>query len=329
MGADAAEIRACCETDGFALSDGVCFVNERWLTRSLEMGQQLDEAQYALREKTARGVMQAAENPADPWQPPYKKPLCQSGVGPDHPHNRGLIAELSRLQAFYNSCPSPSQRPDDNYERRALAYRRAIAALRTAPRDVRSGAEAMERLLYISTSTAEKIDEYLKTGRIAKADKLCSTEYAQAMLRLTALHGAGPTTAHRWFNLGARSVADLRSNPAKFGLTHAQTIAVDLADDLADPMTRAEAEEIAAAVRATLTAIGHPLLTEICGSLSRGKRTTKDLDLLIQCPDQASCNTIIKKVWLEVLSFCFTLYFFCSSCPPSPPPLAWPSWLTG
>lgn len=91
---------------------------------------------------------------------------------------------------------SPSSSAQHQHEVRRIAYDRAVSVLKGAPRAVQSGAEARERLQFISQSLSDKIDEFLATGRIQKERDLCDTEYFRAMRSMTEVHGIGATKAH-------------------------------------------------------------------------------------------------------------------------------------
>ena len=61
------------------------------------------------------------------------------------------------------------------------------------------------------------------TGHLRKADETSSSEYAQTANLFSEIWGAGAETAKRWFNLGLRTLDDLRTNP-KAKLTRQQQI---------------------------------------------------------------------------------------------------------
>jgi DNA polymerase/3'-5' exonuclease PolX len=99
--------------------------------------------------------------------------------------------------------------PEMNHESRRIAYMRAVSSLKSVPRRLNSGREAMERLRYVSQKIADKIDEVLKTGYIRKAKELCESEYGQTMMTFAKLHSVGPAVAERWYASGYRDVHDI------------------------------------------------------------------------------------------------------------------------
>ena len=133
--------------------------------------------------------------------------------------NHPLNSHTSRYNAWKNS-PSTGKSADLSHESRRIAYMKAISSLRGAPRPVRDGHEAAQRLKYISKSIADKIDELRSTGKIAKVEELCEGEYGKTMMLFGGVHGVGPATALRWYNSGKRMLADLQD----VSLTHAQQV---------------------------------------------------------------------------------------------------------
>lgn len=91
------------------------------------------------------------------------------------------------------------------------AYRRAAKVLDELPRDVSAfkDLKELEDLPGIGESIAKKIQEYLKTGRIAALDKLLAAQ-GGIPLALMEVEGLGPKRARQLSaELGIQSVADL------------------------------------------------------------------------------------------------------------------------
>jgi DNA polymerase/3'-5' exonuclease PolX len=57
---------------------------------------------------------------------------------------------------------------------------------------------------------ATKVWEVLETGRLQKAEEICSSEEARVLALFNGVWGVGPTTAQNWFAQGLRTLDDLR-----------------------------------------------------------------------------------------------------------------------
>eukprot|EP00911_Craspedida_sp_UC1_P002851 UC1_evm1s2088 len=347
------DIRTTILEHGGCVPEGAAFVTVDWLQDSLRDKTMHRVAAYRIATKrpsestttTATAVEAAAAaaaiviHPDPTWPMSYNpKPLlCQMRARLDSNHNEALTRELGRLEKYYRIMPSRGvyERGQGPNDKRQVAYARAIGALRAAPRAVRSGKEAMERLPFISNRLAKKIDEFLEYGCIGEADELCSEEKYLTLEKLQLVHGAGPSYATKWFEIGIHSLEDLRARYSKgeIELTSDQRDCLPYVERLQEPMTRADAEAFRDFVdslcrqcgnvgtgtseyapgdegSSTSSAAGAPtssstssrplpvLETKLCGSYVRGKQNMKDLDLLLRCETGAN----LEKVRARLLS---------------------------
>jgi len=107
------------------------------------------------------------------------------------------------------------------------AYRKAAGVLSKLPERIKSGAEA-KKLEGIGAKIAEKIDEYIATGKLRKLDKIRNPE-SNAINELTRVAGIGPAKARELVDAGFNSIQDLRDNPD--GLSKAQKIGLKHFED--------------------------------------------------------------------------------------------------
>ncbi len=63
----------------------------------------------------------------------------------------------------------------------------------------------------IGAKTADKIDEIIKTGKLARLDMLMGDERNQVQLLFSSVHGIGAKTAQSLFDQGLRTLDDLRT----------------------------------------------------------------------------------------------------------------------
>lgn len=178
------------------------------------------------------------------------------------------------------------------------AYRRAARSIETLTEDLKAVAERKEldTIPGIGDAIAEKIQEYLKTGRIAYYDRIRS-EVPPGVLELMRLAGVGPKTARRfWVEMHITSPKELREaidahrlegvsgiGPRKIELLRSALGPTAARVGTRIPLTEAYvvAQRLLAAIRAT----GRVERIEAAGSLRRRRETVGDLDLLASSPD--------------------------------------------
>uniref|UniRef100_A0A3B1K3W1 DNA polymerase n=1 Tax=Astyanax mexicanus TaxID=7994 RepID=A0A3B1K3W1_ASTMX len=153
-----------------------------------------------------------------------------------------------------------------NYERnvnRAIhkynAYRKAASVIAKYPQKIKSGTEA-KKLDGVGAKIAEKIDEFLSTGKLRKLEKIRSDDTSSSINFLTRVTGIGPAAARKFFEEGVKTLEDLKKIEHK--LNHHQQI---------------ELEELDSEYIGT-----------ICGSYRRGAESSGDIDILLTHPDFTS-----------------------------------------
>ncbi|XP_014251968.1 DNA polymerase beta-like [Cimex lectularius] len=161
------------------------------------------------------------------------------------------------------------------------AYRKAAQTLAALPNRIKNGEEA-KKLKGIGTKIAEKIDEFMNTGKLRKLDNIRNDETSQAVNTLTRVSGIGPAKAMELFNSGVKSLEDLKKNMDK--LTHHQQIGLKYVEDFEKKIPRAEIEEIEKLLKENIKKLDENFMTTICGSYRRGKAESGDIDLLITHP---------------------------------------------
>ena len=176
------------------------------------------------------------------------------------------------------------------------AYRRASRSIETLTEDLGpiAARDALGTIPGVGEAIAEKIREYLRTGRIAYYDRL-QKEVPPGLVEILRLPGLGPKTARRfWVELGiegptelADAIATGRLDPVKgFGPRKIALIRDALRAAAAAPSGGARmpietaypvAERIAGALRAR----SRSDRVEIAGSFRRRRETVGDLDVLV------------------------------------------------
>lgn len=127
-------------------------------------------------------------------------------------------------------------------------------------------------------------------ARCARLRDLLKDAKVRSVLCLSQVYAIGPSTARRLYDLGLRTLDDLREDAAKpqaeskAQLTPHQRVGLRCAADFAKRIPRAEVERIEATVRAALVALVGEARVQFCepvGSYRRGRPHSGDADILL------------------------------------------------
>ncbi|XP_067010757.2 DNA polymerase beta isoform X1 [Anabrus simplex] len=165
------------------------------------------------------------------------------------------------------------------------AYRKAATTLAALSHRVTSGEEA-RKLDGIGEKISQKIDEFLKTGKLQKLEKIQHDDTSTAINLLTRVSGIGPAKAKKLVDEGITSIEELRKHKDK--LTHHQLIGLKYFEDFEKRIPREEIQEIEKIIRETVSELDNQYLVTICGSYRRGKPDSGDIDVLLTHPSFTS-----------------------------------------
>jgi DNA polymerase (family 10) len=182
---------------------------------------------------------------------------------------------------------------------RVRAYQRAAQMLETLTEDVAALAarEQLTALPGIGRDLAARIEEYLKTGRVAQLEAV-RADLPPAFVTLLDIRGLGPKTAKLlWDRLGVDSVdrleqvcrsGEILTVPGVRGKT-CENILKGIAGWRARSTRTlgATAAAIAAQTVEALRAHGGVEQIAVAGSLRRRRETVKDIDILVTSTDPA------------------------------------------
>ncbi len=190
---------------------------------------------------------------------------------------------------------------------RINSYRKAARTVGDLTEAIEQIAEAgrLAEIPGIGKSTAEKIQQYLTTGRIASYDELCS-QIPPNLPELLDVSGLGPkTVAKLWKQANITSLDELKHALASqqerlkklegFGDKKLQQIAESLAfaEQAGGRIRLGEAFALADFLTDTVAACQGAKRVEVAGSLRRGKETIGDIDILCSA-SQAAAPKIIE-----------------------------------
>ncbi|MGC9006650.1 MAG: DNA polymerase/3'-5' exonuclease PolX [Sulfurihydrogenibium sp.] len=197
-----------------------------------------------------------------------------------------IFKEMSHIYEFL----------DDKF--RAIAYQRAAQALEDLPDDVRNYIKSgkLDDIRGIGSHTAEKIIEYVKTGKIQKYEELKKL-VPPDFLKLMEVPGFGPKTLKRIYEeLGIstkeeliKALKDGRVAKLKgFGPKKVENMlkGLELFEKSQQRLTLWEALEISNLLVEKLKKLKEVKNIEVAGSLRRKKETIGDIDILISCDEK-------------------------------------------
>lgn len=164
-------------------------------------------------------------------------------------------------------------------------YRKAAGVLAKHPTHISSGAEA-KKLDGIGDKIGKKIDEFIKTGKLVKIEKIRADDTTVAINALTKVTGIGPAAAHKLVQEGIMSVEDLRKHPDK--LNHHQQIGLKYYEDFEKRIPRHEVEQLRDVAFKEIGDLDKSYTCDVCGSFRRGATSSGDIDILLTHPDFTS-----------------------------------------
>lgn len=175
------------------------------------------------------------------------------------------------------------------------AYRRAARAIETSSKDVetiynKGGLEALQEIPGVGESIAEKIEEFLKTGKIKEHDNL-KKDVPKGVEKIMDIPGMGPKKALKLHEaLGVESVKDLENAAKKekirklsgFGEKSEEDIlkGISLLKSSAGKMLLGKAWPLAQELVSELKDLSEVKKISIAGSARRRKEVVGDLDIL-------------------------------------------------
>lgn len=193
---------------------------------------------------------------------------------------------------------------------RSSAHARASRAIEDWPADLHAivrenaaGDTAKARLMEIDgigAKMADKIIEFVRTGRIAEGDELAA-RVPQGLLELLRVPGLGPKTVRAmWTELGIVDVASLKAKIADGSLRSLPRMGQKAVDKIAaslDLLGEADrrlhigpASVIAESLVGLMKSIPGVADAAYAGSLRRGRETVGDIDVLVATGDPAAAR---------------------------------------
>ncbi|XP_066495432.1 DNA polymerase beta [Tiliqua scincoides] len=200
-----------------------------------------------------------------------------------------------------------------NYERnvnRAIhkynAYRKAASVISKYPSKIKSGAEA-KKLDGVGAKIAEKIDEFLSTGKLRKLEKIRQDDTSSSINFLTRVSGIGPAAARKLVAEGIKTLEDLKQNESK--LNHHQRIGLKYFEDFEKRIPRVEMLEMQEIVLREVKKVDSKYIATVCGSFRRGAESSGDMDILLTHPNFTSESSKQPKLLHQVVEQLEEIHF--------------------
>lgn len=180
-------------------------------------------------------------------------------------------------------------------EFKARSYMNACKRLKNIP--TISNTDDIPEDIWPKTSKMwSHIREVVETNRLERLDILKNNPKIIAVRQFMKIHGIGPVRATKLYNLGFKTIADLRTPAASKHLSPLEKICLSCYEDLQERIPRSEVEVFAQQIESYVTTTIHGAIVLCVGSFRRGAETCGDIDILIFPPNGMSTFGIIHKI---------------------------------
>ena len=179
---------------------------------------------------------------------------------------------------------------------RVAAHARAARAIKDHPKDL-SGLDkkALVEIEGIGAKSADKILQFVETGKIAEHDELLE-QVPAGLIEVLDIPGLGPKTVKlMWDELGVTDMASLKkaidedriAGLPRMGRKTVDNIkaSIRFAESSGDRLWIGMAMPIAEAIAGEMAKVKGVKAAEYAGSLRRGKETIGDIDILVATTD--------------------------------------------
>lgn len=301
-------------------------VTPLWLQDSVKFGQPVPYSSYIavhhLEDETSRshGTVQDASSGSSFNMPSE----AEKQIEPAELVDATEVELLSHTAKYTCLRPSPLVCPNQNLvkeidvirqgrnvegeERSMLSYSRAISVIKACPHVItKHNIRDLHELPFLGVKILSMIEEFVKTGQITEAQRILADPRFQSLSTFITIHGIGPHTARRLYDLGLRTLEELeRYYEVKPGVSDEETmplldaeasanteaageqsikIGLALRHDLGQTIPREEVEDINGTIMRELGHIQKGCKSVIAGGYRRGKPQSNDVDIVITHTD--------------------------------------------
>nr|XP_031863438.1 uncharacterized protein CI109_001314 [Kwoniella shandongensis]KAA5530510.1 hypothetical protein CI109_001314 [Kwoniella shandongensis] len=202
-----------------------------------------------------------------------------------------------------------------------LSYRRSLSMIKSVPRRLKSGKEAMQ-LIGVGDKVAQRIDEFLQSGFVAESEAILASPRFQALNLFASVYTIGHHKAKELYDRHhCRTLEDVRlhfeaveeESPEvrmkdrlrrrkRGGMKQVEIVEewIALKDELDAKIPREEVQEIADCVMEHLDAFIPGCEYTICGGYRRGKPQSNDVDVVFCPPKDDQDIGLLRDLYLRL-----------------------------
>ncbi len=188
-----------------------------------------------------------------------------------------ILNKLKELLTLYRNDPTKK------FQSKAVFN--AIKSIEEYNGDIISGSQLKTVCTGIGKGISDRIDEILNTGNLSELGNIQNKHEIISLFET--ITGVGIRRAEDWYNLGYRSIDDIKRvvNNGELSITHHIKLGLDFYDDIKLRIPREEIDKIKKVIEKSLKKIDKKLIFEICGSYRRGELNSGDIDIIITNPE--------------------------------------------
>lgn len=213
--------------------------------------------------------------------------------------NQALNQELSNVLSELAELMMKKGEP-----MKSRAYNRARDTIKSIDQDI-TNIEQLKNTPTIGTNTYDKLDEYIKTGKIALLEKYKN----DPVIVFTNIYGVGPKKANELIKKhNITSIEELRTKQDQV-LNNIQRIGLKYYEDILERIPRSEIEKYDCEFMKIFKQESTNINTyyEIVGSYRRGAINSGDIDVIVTSDDPSIFQKVLdslisNKIIIEVLS---------------------------
>ena len=180
---------------------------------------------------------------------------------------------------------------------KATQYARAIQSLDNSSINKIKFGNELSNLPWIGKGMINKVDEYIKTGKVKLLEEFRKNPLISSSKELTSIFGIGPKKAKSLIDIGIYSVDDLKKavNKKNIKLTRSQKIGLKYYNDFQQRIPRDESEKVRNIIEKEFKKLyGSKGIATLAGSYRMGKKTSGDIDIILSSDEFKTINGILK-----------------------------------
>uniref|UniRef100_T1JNH2 BRCT domain-containing protein n=1 Tax=Strigamia maritima TaxID=126957 RepID=T1JNH2_STRMM len=195
---------------------------------------------------------------------------------------------------------------------RALAFIKASAVLKSLPFTV-SKLSQVSKLKNIGKHSLSIIQDILEDGISNEVEQITKDNWFITVKLFNSVFGVGPVVANRWYQIGLRTIDDIKQLQHNGQLQTAGDIAkinygIAFHSELNTPLLKSEAENILQFFKFESEKISPGIQLSLAGGFRRGKSQGHDVDILVTHPIEGEEIGFLPKLHQRLTELQLILY---------------------